>query len=342
MRVEIFPTLLLTTRAKSTIASLQQQLTAAQTESTTGRHHDLGLALGGSISHAIAMRTDLERAEADATLFGQAGKRAEATQAGLTALDKLATQFLSALSGARGAENGATIAANQARSTFGSFHDVMNASFAGQYLFGGLNPAEPPLAGQDAVAAAVQTAFESAFGFPPDSPSAANITEADMEAFIDGAFAQLFEEPSWQANFSQAASENMKTGIGGSSVDASANANEAFARVMTKALSMMSSLGGNLNGGVFKFLTEKAISTVAEAQADLTSARTRIGTAQARLSEAADQVETRQAILTSAIRELEEVDQYEAATRVTTLMTQLEASYAITGRIGRLSLLNYL
>lgn len=342
MRVETFPTLLLTTRSKATIASLQSQLTAAQTESTTGRHYDMGLALGGGISHAIAMRMDLSRAEADAALIGQAGQRAKATQAGLTALDALATQFLSALNGARGAEDGAAIAATQARSTHDSLRDAMNASFAGQYLFGGLNSTEPPLAGLDDAAAAIRTAFESTFGFPPGSPSAASITEAGMQAFVDGAFAQLFEEPAWQDNFSQAASENLKANAGGSTVDASANANDRFVRELTKALAMMSSLGSNLNGRVFSYLTEKAVAAVAEAQTDLTSARTRIGIAQARLSGAADQAEARQAILSSAIGQLEEVDRYEAATRVNALMTQLEASYAITGRIGRLSLLNYL
>jgi flagellar hook-associated protein 3 FlgL len=36
------------------------------------------------------------------------------------------------------------------------------------------------------------------------------------------------------------------------------------------------------------------------------------------------------------------VDSYEAATRINLLMSQLETSYALTGRISRMSLLSYI
>ena len=39
---------------------------------------------------------------------------------------------------------------------------------------------------------------------------------------------------------------------------------------------------------------------------------------------------------------LESVDPYEASTRVNTLLTQIETSYALTARIQQLSLLDYL
>ncbi len=48
------------------------------------------------------------------------------------------------------------------------------------------------------------------------------------------------------------------------------------------------------------------------------------------------------AATTEAIGAMESVDPYEAATRVNILMTQLESSYAVTGRISRMSLLNYI
>ena len=47
-------------------------------------------------------------------------------------------------------------------------------------------------------------------------------------------------------------------------------------------------------------------------------------------------------IIATHIGALEAVDPYEASTRVSTLMTQIETSYALTARIQRLSLLNYL
>jgi flagellar hook-associated protein 3 FlgL len=42
------------------------------------------------------------------------------------------------------------------------------------------------------------------------------------------------------------------------------------------------------------------------------------------------------------IQKLEGADPYEASTRVSTLMTQIETSYALTARIQQLSLAKYL
>ena len=47
-------------------------------------------------------------------------------------------------------------------------------------------------------------------------------------------------------------------------------------------------------------------------------------------------------IMTRHIGALENVDPFEASTRVSALLTQVETAYAMTARIQRLSLLNYL
>jgi flagellar hook-associated protein 3 FlgL len=47
-------------------------------------------------------------------------------------------------------------------------------------------------------------------------------------------------------------------------------------------------------------------------------------------------------ILTNHIGTLEGVDPYEASTRLSSLLTQVETAYAMTARIQKLTLLNYL
>ncbi|MGQ3278203.1 MAG: flagellin, partial [Shinella sp.] len=47
-------------------------------------------------------------------------------------------------------------------------------------------------------------------------------------------------------------------------------------------------------------------------------------------------------ILSNSIKDMEGIDTYEAATRVTTLESQLSLAYTLTSRIQNLSLLNYL
>ena len=46
--------------------------------------------------------------------------------------------------------------------------------------------------------------------------------------------------------------------------------------------------------------------------------------------------------MTSHIGALEGVDPYEASSRLSTLLTQVETAYAMTARIQQLTLLNYL
>jgi flagellar hook-associated protein 3 FlgL len=46
--------------------------------------------------------------------------------------------------------------------------------------------------------------------------------------------------------------------------------------------------------------------------------------------------------MTKHIGKLEGVDPYEASTRLSQLMTQVETAYAMTARVQKLSLLNYL
>ena len=57
---------------------------------------------------------------------------------------------------------------------------------------------------------------------------------------------------------------------------------------------------------------------------------------------ASEEMEREKRDFTSAISRLEGVDAYETATRINVLMVQLETSYAVTGRINRLSLLSYI
>ncbi len=47
-------------------------------------------------------------------------------------------------------------------------------------------------------------------------------------------------------------------------------------------------------------------------------------------------------IMTEHVNLLEGVDPYEASSRVNALLTQVETAYALTARLQRLSLINYL
>ena len=106
---------------------------------------------------------------------------------------------------------------------------------------------------------------------------------------------------------------------------------------------MMSALGGqNMSEASRQLLTSRATESLSQGLSQLTAIRGSMGADQARLEDTDKTLSARSNILNTTIGTLEGVDPYEASTRVTTLTNLLESSYALTARISRLSILNYL
>ena len=106
---------------------------------------------------------------------------------------------------------------------------------------------------------------------------------------------------------------------------------------------MVADLGAqNLDQQAYETMVDKAVSVVSTAVQEFGQLQSRLGAVQQRVSDASDRMSVQSNILTSQINSLETVDPYETATRVSTLMNQVESSYALTARIMGLSILNYL
>jgi flagellar hook-associated protein 3 FlgL len=82
--------------------------------------------------------------------------------------------------------------------------------------------------------------------------------------------------------------------------------------------------------------------TTTQAVTEVTASQTTLGLAQSRTSQAVTRITAQQKILNDSVLNLEEVDPYEAATRVNDLKTQIETSYQLTVQLQSMSLLNYL
>ena len=67
-----------------------------------------------------------------------------------------------------------------------------------------------------------------------------------------------------------------------------------------------------------------------------------IGTAQEQTSNATDRLKVQVDLITKQVTTMEQVDPSEASVRVTSLRNQLDMSLALTTRIQKLSILNYL
>ena len=344
-RIDKIATRLLSQIPRAAVAEGQRRLAEAQTEATTGRRADIGLALGSQIGSTIALRLQLNAVTETLTRTEQAALRAGVTQTSLSALSDLAKGFQSMLAGARGAENGKNLAASSGLSSLEAMQTTLSTTFDGQYVFGGLMTETVPLAPYEVgPRQAITGAFETTFGFPPSDTAAAALSAVDIEGFLDNAFASLFNDAEWTSTWSAASNESLLLRLGpGGSIDLQTNTNRPFARSLAQAFSMVEALGSSsISREAFQAVADRALSRVSEAQLQIGAEQARIGIGQGRLKLSNESLEMSKERFTSAIQALEGVDTYEAATRINLLMSQLESSYALTGRISRMSLLSYI
>ena len=89
-------------------------------------------------------------------------------------------------------------------------------------------------------------------------------------------------------------------------------------------------------------MVDTALVGIGSAINDLAGLGARLGTAQQLTTNATSRLLVQSDLITQQVTAMENVDPEEASVRVTNLETQLEMSLALTARIQKLSILNYL
>ena len=334
---------------RTAVLRLQDRLLTAQKELSSERHADVGVTLGARTTETVSLRQDVARLTVTIDTNSSVAARLDVTQTSLTGLSSASGGFIDTLIGVRDSATGPAIAANEARAALVTLTATVNSSFAGGFIFGGTNVEQQPLNDYFAQPAqpnkqAVDNAFQSFFGFAQDDPQVGNISPPQMQTFITTQFEAMFEEPQWSANWSNASNENVKNRISNSEVvETSTNANEAAFRKLAAAFTMMADLGAeNMNRETFNVVTSAAISLTGEAVQDLTVEQAKLGTAQGRVATANSRMDVQVDILTQQVNDLERVDPFDAAVRVTSLVAQIEVAFALTARVQQMTILNYL
>jgi flagellar hook-associated protein 3 FlgL len=336
---------------RPTIEKLQSRLVNAQKEAATGRIADVGLSLGYKTAQSVSLRQQLHQLESLTQTNTGVTATMGATQTALTSVASTAQTFLNALMFAQSDGSGAGQQAlqSQARSGLQSLTETLNTSYGGAYIFAGDNSGERPVAtyfqtppsdGQLAVA----NAFEAAFSMSQSDPNVEYIMPADMQSFLDNSFSGLFDQAAWQATWSSASSQNLEFQVSASlSLSVPTNANDAPYRQLASAFTMVADLGtSDLNQNTFQTVISQAIQLTQEAMQGITDVQAAIGVNQQSLANATASMEAQNGVLTNDINGLEAVDPVKAASNLNEIMTQLETSYTLTGRLQNLSLLNYI
>lgn len=349
MKTTFISTSAISEATRLSLLKMQSKLAEAQKEVTTGRLADVGKSLGYRAGQTVSLRQEHTRLTSMIDTNSGVTTRLDMTQASLKTLMESAQKFIEQLIGSRDADTGPSTIQSYGKGGLVAAVNVLNTSFNGSFLFSGINSdvkpvdgyfQQPPGANQQAVA----DDFLATFGMTQADTALDTVTPASMQTFLDGAFADLFDTPQWAANWSAASDQNIRSRISTYElVDTSTNANEAGIRKLMSAYTMVSDLGvENLSKETFQTVIDAAISTVGSAIQDLSRIQGDLGVVQERVTKANEKMSIQMDLIATHIGALEGVDPYEASTRLSTLTTQIETAYALTARIQRLSLLNYL
>jgi flagellar hook-associated protein 3 FlgL len=350
MKTTLVSTSAMQNAVRLAVQRAQAEVTSGQIEVTTGRHADIGIALGSKTTRTISLHRDVARIDSMLNNNALVTQRLTVSQNVLGQMAGDAQNMLETLItvSSSGDQAQLNVAKRGITAALEGFIGLANTASGGEFLFAGVNTDVRPMQDYFAAGSPAKQAFDDAFfdrfGFAQSDPQTSTITAADMEDFLDNWVVPLFEGADWTANWSAASDTNMTSRITNTElVESSTNANtDAFRKFAMAAVVGVEMLEMNLNGDARALLSSRSIQLAGDAIAAVDAQRAQLGVAEARVTKANDALSAQKGVVAVYIGELEGIDPYEAATRMTTLLTQMEASYSLTARLQRLSLMNYL
>lgn len=347
MKASAVSTLAISQALRYSTMRSSSDLVKAQKELDTGKVFDSGLALGARTAHTVSFARDLERLNGIVDSNALVSARLRSTQDALINLTGAAQELLGVLTASSSGDATPSITRESGRAALSALTSILNTPINGEYIFAGINTDVKPL---DSFAAgspskvSFDAAFLGHFGFSQNDPAAANITSAQMDAFMTAALEPQFLGAGWQANWSSATDQPIVSRIAlNETTETSVSGNSDGIRKLTMAAAAVSDLfNSNLSEAGRKALVERMVGVVGEALTALADLQSQTGIIEQRVDSASERMKIQADLFERLTIEAEGVDPYEAASRVQDLLSHIETSYALTARIQQLSLLRFL
>ena len=312
---------------------LKADLERRSHEATTGRTSDAGRAVRGDFTPLNAIDTSLARLDGHRDATTEAALLASSMQTALGAVAESATTLSTSMLAAASPGNPTAIDAvgRDARVRFGSAIATLNSRIGDRTIFAGSATRSPALAPAEDILDALMLAAGG----------------AGTAAGVEAAVSAWFDDPAGYAalGYRGGAPLDPQQIAPGEQVVLDATANDPAIRDTLKALALGALLDrGGLAGDTAQraVLARRSGETLLEGSTARTELAARIGTSEGRITAA----EARNAAETTALHitrlGIVAVDPYEAAAALTEAETQLDTLYAITARLARLNLANYL
>jgi flagellar hook-associated protein 3 FlgL len=321
-----------------------------ETEVSTGRLADVGLALGSSTERSVSLQRELLRLQTLTDTNAIVTQRLGASQQALSLMAEAAEQVRNTLVTFKGNDSvdQLSVQKSEIKSAMSMFTAAANTSFNGEFLFAGINTDVLPFDDYNATGSAAKATFDSELATYMSTngiASMSDFTKAQMEDFITNILAPLYaDDTQWALDWSKASSQNMSSRISAGEVIQSSTAatTDGFRKFALASVIASELMDADVSSDVRTYIGEAAIGYVAQAVTGITAERSTLGISEARVKKANTSLEVQINLINTHITDLEGVDTYAAGVRMNTLLTQMETSYTLTARIQQLSLINFL
>lgn len=333
---------------RQSVLQMQSDLATGESELSTGYYADPGVTLGAGVGESISLQSETSILQSITNTNQMVTTRLNTTQTILANLQSSAQDLLNSLLQGNGSNSNAASIQALGQSNLQNLISSLNTSLNSDYIFGGTNTGAKPIVDYFAPAApskdATAAAFLATFGMPQSSSSVSAISGPGMQNFLNNQFASLFQGASWSSNWSSASSQTLTSQISRSqTVNSSVSANDPPFQQLAQAYTMVADLGAqNLNASAYQAVTSTAQGLLSSAIGSLVNLQASVGLCQSNVSTATSEMSAEMNILSAQIGNLDDVNPYDAATRVNNLQTQIQTAYALTAQLQQLSLVKYL
>jgi flagellar hook-associated protein 3 FlgL len=288
---------------------LETQVTNLQAQVGSGQTSQTFDGIAPSAQRLVSLQTENSNLTQYLANNNLATQRLTSQQNTVTSLLSLASNVQTLLVNALNPGNAPNLALNQtAQSQLQEVAGLLNTQFEGQYLFSGTATNTPPV-------------NLSAPGFTPPGNTYPSTPDT---AYYQGNSSSL----------SVQADDNFNVQYG-------ASANTAGFEELIRSLNLAATTD-TVPGQVDTQRLQEALGVVKQSITDITTVQSALGIQQGVLSDTQKTQTQTQLQLQQNIGDIQNIDVAQVATELTTAQNTLQSSFAVTARLGQLSLVNFL
>lgn len=336
-------------------ADLNQRVSDSAKEVTTGMKADVFRALGVRASEALAIRAGMTRNETFIASNEMLASRLDLTALTLRQARETAQSFLNlAVSNVTDPTQTAGELQRAAQMALDRLTGQLNATFRGVPLFAGTDSARLPLTLWDAdsddsprkvVVRTIGAGIADAADGEAKADLLRRIYSSDPTVPQSDRYEGSFFSGTPLRDVNGTALPRVSARIDATTIlEHGVQANDPAMTDVLRGLAMLAATDVTkiTDPDAYRIWMGKAVDALSGGIAGMTDIESRLGSQQQSLGQMMTLQRDRQVLFNSQVLVLEGVDPYEAATRLNQVQTQLEATYAVTSRLSRLSFLNFM